>query len=575
MQLTIEAVCERLDELLGTSKAKVLLLTGGWGAGKTYQWKHALQRAAVNGNRPKYAYVSLFGLTSLGEVRKRIVEEMVSGVDLPGNAGTLGEEIENGGWRLKPFQIIKLLPVFPYISKLEGLANELSFGFVRNAVICFDDLERGGTALRLADVFGLASFLKEERNCRVVLISNQEKFMPDNKRDFDLYLEKVVDENVDFAPTPTEACNIALGEKPDTARTILREKIVALRISNIRVIWRLSDLSAELATTLDGLHESVLNGAIQTLALFGASHLLPTDGFPPTDYLLKLSGGWGGYLGNTKKAGEQTDEERKQAAWADLLDRYGYVETDELDVEIARGVSRGYFDKTVLLPIATSQSANIEATVKQKKYHEAWTRFWHSLDGDSRKLLEALHIETLSAISVIGPGDLQPAYEVYRQAGMPEVANELLESFIACNQHRPAIFEQVDGAFSEMYSEPFASVLREEAAKHAPKPSIEEAIDRIDFERGWNSEDIEIVAKSSATEIENLLRNVEGRRFRVRIKTLLRLGSLEAAKDDEKRVSAETIQLLRRLATEDPVIAIRMRQYLPPDPPADSADGSS
>jgi len=226
--MTIEIVEERLDALLKAERAKVLLLTGGWGAGKTHQWKQALQRAAAVSNQPRYAYVSLFGLTNLAEVRKRVAEETVAAIKLPGKAGTVGEAIEEGGWRLNPLQIMKILPAIPYLGKLEGLANELSFSSVRNAVICFDDLERGGTGLRLADVFGLASFLKEERNCRVVLISNQEKMNSANKDDLSRYLEKVVDENVHFAPTSNEACKIALGETPDLSRSLLREQICKL-----------------------------------------------------------------------------------------------------------------------------------------------------------------------------------------------------------------------------------------------------------------------------------------------------------------------------------------------------------
>lgn len=150
--MTIEIIEERLDALLSMDQAKVLLLTGGWGAGKTYQWKQAIQRAAAVGNQPRYAYVSLFGLTSLAEVRKRVAEEAVAAIKLSGRDGTVGEVIEEGSWRLNPLQIMKILPAIPYLGKLEGLANELSFSSVRNIVICFDDLERGGVGRRLCVV---------------------------------------------------------------------------------------------------------------------------------------------------------------------------------------------------------------------------------------------------------------------------------------------------------------------------------------------------------------------------------------------------------------------------------------
>jgi predicted AAA+ superfamily ATPase len=47
--MTIEIVKERLNALLMDERAKVLLLTKSWGAGKTHQWKQALKRAIAIG----------------------------------------------------------------------------------------------------------------------------------------------------------------------------------------------------------------------------------------------------------------------------------------------------------------------------------------------------------------------------------------------------------------------------------------------------------------------------------------------------------------------------------------------
>lgn len=564
--MTIEIVEERLNELLTAERAKVLLLTGGWGTGKTHQWKQAIQRAAAVGKRPRYAYVSLFGLTSLAEVRKRVTEEIVAAIKLPGKAGTVGEAIEEGGWRLNPLQIMKILPAIPYLGKLEGLASELSFLSVRNAVICFDDLERGGDGLRLADVFGLASFLKEERNCKVALISNEKKLNPEGKDDLLRYMEKVVDETVHFAPTSYEACKISLGETPDLARSLLRESICKLEISNIRVISRLSNMAADLAVILKGLHERVLQESIHTLALFGAAYFLPTDGFPPVDHLMKLGeDNWSRYFRDAKKAGEETEEDRQLATWDAQLTRYGYVHTSPVDVEIGLSVQRGYFHRSILFPLVQQLSANSEDQTVLTKYRDAWTKFWHSLNGNSEQMLRELRDIFIDAIRTIGTDDLQHAYEVFSQADQSEIAAELLERFIASNQHRPEVFAQVDGVFSGKYSGEVAHQLRAAYEKHKARPSIEEALDRINFEEGWNSEDIRVVGKADAGEIERLLRNSEGRLFRARLKTLLRIGTLQDAQDDEKRVSEQTLKLLIRLASKDPIIAIRMRQYIPAD----------
>lgn len=300
--MTLEIVQTRLDKLLALETPKVALLTGDWGSGKTHQWTQALGRASKNGINPRYAYVSLFGLTSLAEVRKRIAEEVISAVKLPGR-GSVGEEVEGGAIGLKPMQIIKILPVIPYLGKLEGLAQELSFATVRKAVICIDDIERAPSTLRISDVLGLASFLKEQRDCRVLLISNQKKLNGDAKGELATYLEKVIDEMVDFAPTPEEACAVALGSRPTQAGKFLSENLIRLGVSNIRVIGRLGALAEDLAKIVIGLHPRVLVDVINTLALFGVAHLIPRKEFPTTEYLLGYGDDdWSKYLNKKMKA---------------------------------------------------------------------------------------------------------------------------------------------------------------------------------------------------------------------------------------------------------------------------------
>lgn len=563
--MTISIVEERLDALFSGEQPKILILTGGWGTGKTHQWKQALQRSAKAGQWTRYTYVSLFGLTSLAEVRKRVAEETVAALKVPGKVETLGEVIEGGGWRLKPLQIMKLLPVMPYLGKLEGLANELSFSLVRNSVVCFDDLERSGPSLRLADVFGLASFLKEERQCKVVMIFNQEKLCIEDKNEHLLYLEKVVDEFVNLAPTPVEACEIALGPAPDTARTLLLERVSELGISNIRVIGRLSGMASDLSVLLSNFHDRVLRDAIQTLTIFGAAQFLSAEGFPSFDHLMKQEASWASYFENPKKAGEETEEDRKLARWSALLEQYKYDHTSYFDAEIGRSVQRGFFNKEALVPLAKELSVGFEAEVLREKLVAVWRKFWHSLDGSGNQVLSELRDAITRAITVIGLDDLQAAYEVFSQAEQPKVAIELLELFIAKNQGRPTVFDMVDGAFSDSFKGPFAERIRAEKERLKSKASVEEALDRIDVSQSWNSEDIRVVGKADANEIETLLRNSQGKIFRARVRALLQIGAFPDAQEGEKRVSQLTLEILKRLASEDPVTAIRLRQYIPTD----------
>lgn len=569
--MTLEVVQHRLDKLLTTDTPRVAMLTGDWGSGKTYQWKQALERAAKKGVRPRYAYVSLFGLTSLAEVRKRITEEVISSLKLPGRGDTVGEAVEGDviGW--KPMQILKILPVIPYLGKLESLAQELSFAMVKNAIICFDDLERAPETLRVADVFGLASFLKEERHCRVLLISNQKKLGADAKDEFCTYLEKVVEETVDFAPTPEEACIVALGTEPSEAGKILGERLVRLGISNIRVISRLGALADELAAIVKGLHSNVLADVINTLALFGVAHFIPRNEFPTTEYLLEYgTADWSRYFRKEKKKEEQTEQEQRESDWDKLIAGYGYGETSPLDKEVYAGITSGFFRDKVVQSLSEELSQHIEGGARKEAFNNAIHRFWWGV-GDSKVALEELVEKTKAALDLMNASELHGVYEVLLDLKQQDAATELLNQFIAANQGRRGALAP-SNHFGEKYHATFKAVLEAEAARGKEPMDLAKTLDAIDFSRGWNPEDITTIVEAEFDEIVPLLTSAkEERLFARRLTTLLKIVEQKEATEEGKKLRENTIEWLKTFAANDPISALRVRRFLPADPPVEPA----
>jgi hypothetical protein len=563
--LTLEIVQSRLDKLLAEKTPKIAMLTGDWGSGKTYQWKQALDRSARKGGRPRYAYVSLFGLTSLAEVRKRITEETISAISLPGRGDTLGEAVEGGAIGLKPMQILKILPVIPYLGKLESLAQELSFATVRDAVICLDDLERASATLRLADVFGLASFLKEERHCRVLLISNQKKLSDDAKDEFSTYLEKVVEERVDFTPTPEEACVVALGTEPSAAGKMLAERLMRLGVSNIRVINRLGALADDLATIVSDLHPNVLVDMVNTLALFGVAHFTPQKDFPTVEYLLGYgSDEWAKYFYNEKKRGEQPEQERLKSDWDKLIAGYGYGETSPLGKEIYAGITSGFFRAEAVRSISEALSQRIEAGGRKESFNAAVHRFWWGV-GDSKQAFEHLLDTTKVALDLMTASEIYSVYEVLLSLEGQDAATQLLNQFIAANQDRQGALVPSEH-FGEKYGATFKAVLEAEAARLKAPVDLAKTLDAINFNRGWNPDDLTRIAEAKFDDIVPLLTGAnDDSLFARRLSTLLKFGE-RGQTAEEKKVREQTIGWLKTFAATDPISALRVRRFLPDDP---------
>src|SRR5689334_9930956 len=66
---TVQAVAQRF---LTSDRAAVLALKGAWGVGKTFAWGKLIEENKDKLLPAKYAYVSLFGIAALSELRVAI-----------------------------------------------------------------------------------------------------------------------------------------------------------------------------------------------------------------------------------------------------------------------------------------------------------------------------------------------------------------------------------------------------------------------------------------------------------------------------------------------------------------------
>src|SRR5205807_10353636 len=118
----------------------------------------------------RYSYVSLFGIGSLDGLKTAIFENM----EILAPQGGAGFEwiLSSGNSVLKNSKqlvgAVAALPL-PYLGGALSKAQPLLFSAIRNQVICIDDLERRGSALSVKDVFGLISYLRDQRGCKVAL----------------------------------------------------------------------------------------------------------------------------------------------------------------------------------------------------------------------------------------------------------------------------------------------------------------------------------------------------------------------------------------------------------------------
>lgn len=559
-------IARRLDRLLERPEGRIVLLTGAWGVGKTYQWRSALERYKKKSPaevRDGISYVSLFGLASLEDLRRRIAEEAIAAIRLPGSAETVGDQVSARGWKVSPWQILKVLPALPLLSKLDQLASDLLFNSVRDAVVCLDDLERQ-RHLRLSDVLGMASFLKEERNCRVLLLTNPEKLQHEGAEDLDRFLEKVVDEKLTLEPTPEESATIAVGDVRSPGTTILLERLAALAVTNVRVIRKLNTLATELELVLRGQHHKVLYQAVSTLALYGVSQLTPKPDFPSLEYLKHYgSHEWAKYFVDlTKDKAEQDPKQNREKAWSTFLQDYGYTNADDLDLEVAKALERGFVDKDAITEPATALTEEFGSADRRELMKDVWKTLSETWEPNTDEILGACERVVREAGHLIGQNDMHSLYGILRELSGTERANATLERFIEANQHRPAIFNLENDHFGDITNPEFRERLATEAKRHEAPLSLETALNNLADDK-WGRESLGRVAGASVDELYKAIRAARGETLRRWLRGLRAVGRVQG---DEAFpvIWRKAEEALRTIEDEGGLNAFRVARILPP-----------
>ena len=341
--MSIEKARNAVDEFLKSDTPEVLAIKGGWGVGKTFFWNHFLQTASKSQSYPfkRYAYVSLFGISSLEELKFTIFEQIInkSQIGIPISIDNLKQNADDLTKRLGR-KTLQLLPGVP-ILKNYGLAiQSAAFLSVKDTLICFDDLERKGDRLSAKDVLGLVSLLKEQRNCNVVLIFNDSNLDQVARDEYRQLREKVIDVEITYSPTAKESASLVFNSQSNIDQQ-LKDLAIKLDIKNIRILRKIEKLAKGVLSGLGDVEIEVVNQALSTLTLFAWCYYTHEDKIPSYEYVKQI-----GFGLSTLDKKEKTNQ---QQGWDALLRNYGFSHSDEFDLALAEVIETGYIDGSSLI----------------------------------------------------------------------------------------------------------------------------------------------------------------------------------------------------------------------------------
>ena len=344
--MTMVQTKESLVGLLGDSQVKVLALSGNWGTGKTEMLRQI--REATQDERIKNALtVSLFGVSSLSEMKLKLAQ---CALPLLQKKGPKADAVRTAIGGLKT----GLQGLFQINSAIDELALLAVPTMVRGKFIVLDDIERKHEGLSIDEILGFIDDFTQNYGCRIMLILNTDQLA--EKQIWEMFREKVIDEELRLETTPAEAFEIAVSLSPSTYSSMIRPVVEACGLTNIRIIRKVIRTVNRILAQHSGLAKDVLSRVIPSTVLLSAIHFKGINGGPTLDFVL----GFGCSMGRAvrqinleRRGGQPTEEEKLHSRWAILLSQVGISSSDEFEVLVASFLGAGLVDQSALDAVLT------------------------------------------------------------------------------------------------------------------------------------------------------------------------------------------------------------------------------
>jgi hypothetical protein len=488
------ALDRTFSDFLKHPEKKVLVLKGKWGVGKTYAWKKFVE-TNKEFKESAIAYVSLFGVKDLKEVQQLIVQKAV-----PTNLKQL-RSISKVGIPL--VNALRNLPV-PYLKEALETTDNIAALLVRRFLICFDDIERKSDELSLAEILGLVSVLKEEKDCRIVLIFNEDQIQgEDDKISLRKYREKVVDQEIAYDPFVKD--NIRLIFQPNEF-LIVQDALQMMAVNNIRIIkfahWNAKHFEPYTALLESAVRDSLMgNIAILTCLFYMHGDQIDMRNLPLNYFSIMFS----------------KDKEEKLTD-AELLLKEAQYSKQDFDPLIVDYLQTGKYDEVELRKVLATLNERELKNKTQQKLASVWGLFNRNFQSTKTEVEKAFTDFVEKHGKELAFGELKQVCDLFTMLGRDEISQKWKTEFIESKITTLTIDEAE--FFKSQISNP--EILRKisEREKEIQKDtSLKDVIYRMIEQRSWSPKDEAFLNSFSDDEYykwleyekdENLLSHLRG-----------------------------------------------------------------
>ncbi len=373
--MSLKETKKRLIQLLAQADNCVLALSGKWGTGKTYLWNEV--KAGSRDEKVKNAlYVSLFGLSSIDQVKRKLIEFAIPGVE---SHGGLFDGLKN----LFKVGVKAASEHYKALAAINDLNVLLMAPVVlRNKMIVIDDIERKHEKLGIDEVLGFIDEYSHQHGSRFLLVLNDDQLSTkdDQKKLWATFREKVIDQEIKLSTSADEAFSIAIGLRPSKYAEAIKQASITCSLTNIRVVVKVINVANQILAGRD-LDEAIQVRVVPSIVLFAAIHYRGMDDGPDFKFALNVGNpNWAEFAKDENK--EPTLEKKREDGWRMLMQELGIQVCDDFEKQLVAFLESGLFEAASIEAVIDRYVAEREAMEAREAAHRFLKRvYWdHRVD---------------------------------------------------------------------------------------------------------------------------------------------------------------------------------------------------
>ncbi|WP_211462849.1 P-loop NTPase fold protein [Collimonas silvisoli] len=386
--MTLKVTKEHLVRLLGEVDNSVIALSGKWGTGKTHLWNE-VKRESSDDKLKKALYVSLFGQSSIDQVKRKLIESSVPVIESHSGAFDalkqlfrIGVKVGSEHYKaLAAVNDLNLLLMAPVV--------------LRNSVIVLDDIERKHDKLGIDEVLGFIDEYSTQYGSRFVLVLNDDQLA--NQELWKTFREKVIDQELKLATTPEEAFAIAIELTPSPYADALKRALISCQLTNIRIVGKVIKATNRILDNRQ-LDEATIARVVPSIVLFSAIYYRGLEDGPDFQFALNTgSPDWSNIARDKNK--EPTEEDKRKDSWRLLMQDLGIHGCDEFEAVLVEFLESGLFDAGKIATIIDgyiAEKQNLEAREMANQF--LFKVFWDYRVDDTQLVVEAAALPKIAGM---------------------------------------------------------------------------------------------------------------------------------------------------------------------------------